>query len=85
VKFASITAIAAAAVLAAGGGAGAAELPSRDANSPTSADKAKTCTIDGAPGVVMPGSDVCMRISGAVNATVSGGSLSKQYRSPGAP
>ena len=84
-KLASIIAIATAALLAAGGGAGAAELPSRDAQPSASAVKAKTCTIDGAPGMVMPGSDVCVRISGAVNATVSGGSLGKQYRSPGSP
>jgi hypothetical protein len=56
-------------------GSGAAELPSR--NSPTPAAKAQTCTIDGAPGVVLPGSGACVRIGGAVSAQVSAGSLSR--------
>jgi len=85
VKLAFVALVVAAAALAAATSARAAELPSRDAKPPASADQAKTCKINGAPGMVMPGSDVCVKIGGAVNATVSGGSLSKQYRSPGAP
>jgi hypothetical protein len=57
-------------------GAGAAELPSR--NAPTSAAKAKTCSVDGEPGIVLPGGDACVRISGSVSAQVSAGSLSRQ-------
>ena len=54
---------------------GAAELPSR--NAPPAA-KAKTCSIDGAPGVVLPSGDVCVRISGSVSAQVSAGSPSRR-------
>ncbi len=51
-------------------GAGAAELPSRNTQP---AAKAKTCSVDGVPGVVLPGGDTCVRISGSVSAQVSAG------------
>ncbi len=74
-KLATALLLGSAAALAAATGAGAAELPSRDAR-PAAA--AKTCTVDGAPGVVLAGGDACVRISGSVSAQVSAGSLSRQ-------
>jgi hypothetical protein len=74
-KLAIVLLLGSAAALSAATGAGAAELPSRDARP---AAKAKTCVIDGAPGVVLPGGDACVRISGSVSAQVSAGSLSRQ-------
>lgn len=74
-KLAIVLLLGSAAALAAATGAGAAELPSRDARPPTTA---KTCDIDGAPGVVLPGGETCVRISGSVSAQVSAGSLSRQ-------
>jgi hypothetical protein len=54
----------------------AAELPTREAK-PAEMDKAKPCSIDGQPGVVLPGSQTCVRLSGSVSAQVTAGSLSK--------
>jgi hypothetical protein len=51
-----------------------AELPSRQAQP---AATAKKCQIDGQEGVVLPGSEVCMRVSGFVNAQAAFGTLSK--------
>ncbi|MGD1037893.1 MAG: hypothetical protein ABR878_11995 [Roseiarcus sp.] len=65
-----------AAAVSAATGAGAAELPSRNATPP--AAKAETCSVDGAPGVRLPGGQTCVRISGAISAGVSAGSLSRQ-------
>ena len=65
-----------AAAVSAATGAGAAELPSR--NAPPLAAKGQTCSVDGAPGVLLPGGQTCMRISGTVSAGVSAGSLSRQ-------
>jgi Porin subfamily len=45
-------------------GARAAELPSRKAPAPEA--HARTCTIDGAPGFMIAGSDTCLKISGDV-------------------
>jgi hypothetical protein len=45
-------------------GARSAELPSRKAPAPEAG--AKTCTIGGAPGFVILGSDTCLKISGGV-------------------
>ena len=45
--------------------ANAAELPSRHAQP---APAAKKCQIDGHEGVVLPGSETCMRVSGYVSA-----------------
>ena len=64
--------------VAAATGASCAELPSR--NAPPLAAKGQTCSVDGAPGVLLPGGQTCMRISGAVSAGVSAGSLSRQRR-----
>ena len=64
-------------------GARAAELPSRNAK-PAETDKAKACTIDGQAGVLLPGSQTCVRVSGSVSAQVTAGSLSKQ-RANGGP
>jgi len=62
-------------------GARAAELPSRNAPAPPA--KAQTCSIHGAPGVLLPGGQTCMRIGGAVSAAISAGSLSRQRRNGG--
>jgi hypothetical protein len=56
--------------------ASGAELPSR--NAPPPAAKAETCSIDGAPGVLLPGGQTCVRISGAVSAAVAADPLSRQ-------
>jgi hypothetical protein len=76
VKLATALLLVAAAVVSAPTGAGAAELPSR--NAPPSAAKAETCSVDGAPGVRLPGGQTCLRISGSVSAGASAGSLSRQ-------
>jgi hypothetical protein len=55
--------------------ASAAELPSRKANSPPAT--AKACEIDGKPGYRVPGSEVCMRLSGYISGQVSAGTLPK--------
>ena len=75
-KLAPVAPIVLAALLAASVDARGAELPSREAKAPTA--KAKTCTVNGVPGVVMPGSDICLRLSGSVSASVAAGTLSKQ-------
>ena len=63
----------AAAALLALGAATAAELPSRHTQP---APAAKTCRIDGQAGVILPGSETCMRVSGSVNAQISFGNVS---------
>jgi hypothetical protein len=78
VKLAMALLLGSAAVVSAPTGAGAAELPSR--NAPPPAAKAETCSVDGAPGVLLPGGQTCVRIGGAVSAGVSAGSLSRQRR-----
>jgi hypothetical protein len=85
VKLASVMTIAAVAALVAGVGARAAELPSREAKPPASADQAKTCEVNGVPGMAMPGSDVCVKIGGYVSSQVSVGSVGAQRRIVGAP
>ena len=75
-KLTPVASIVLAALLAAGLDARGAELPSREARPP--AAKAKTCTVNGVPGVVMPGSDVCLRLSGSASASVAVGTLGKQ-------
>lgn len=57
----------------------AAELPTREAR-PAANPEARTCTVDGEPGIVLPGGDTCMRISGSISAQVSAGALSRQWR-----
>jgi hypothetical protein len=75
VKLAIALVIGSAALVATPTGAGAAELPSR--NAPAPAEKAQTCSIHGAPGVLLPDGQTCVRIRGSVSAAVSAGSLSK--------
>ena len=52
----------------------AAELPSRQAQ-PTPAPAAKTCRIDGRDGVILPGSETCLRVSGYVGAQTTFGTV----------
>ena len=55
----------------------AAELPTRAAApAPDSSAKARTCVIDGEKGILLPGGQTCMRITGSVSAQVSAGTLS---------
>jgi hypothetical protein len=55
-------------------GAGAAELPSREAKTKAPEDKLRTCTIGGEPGFVLPGGG-CVHIGGYVSVGVSAGNL----------
>ena len=59
----------------------AAELPSRQAQP---APTAKKCRIDGQEGIILPGSETCMRVSGYVNAQAAFGTVSGS-RKIGAP
>jgi Porin subfamily len=61
--------------------ASAAELPSRQAQP---APAAKKCQIDGQKGVVVPGSETCIRLSGYVSARTAFGTVSGS-RKIGAP
>ncbi len=56
--------------------ASGAELPSRNPPQPTA--NAKTCYIGGVRGIVLPGADTCVRISGSVSVQMSAGSASTQ-------
>jgi Porin subfamily len=53
-------------------GAGAAELPSLK---PPPTAHAKSCTIGGMTGVMLPGSDTCVKIGGYVSVGVTAGNL----------
>ena len=64
------------------GNAAAAELPSRHAE-PTEA--AKTCRINGREGVMLPGTDTCLRVGGGVSATAAFGAGQSQSRQKSAP
>jgi hypothetical protein len=59
----------------------AAELPSRQAQP---APAAKKCRIGGQEGVIIPGSQTCLRLSGAVSARMAFGTASGS-RTIGAP
>ena len=59
----------------------AAELPSRQAQP---APAAKKCQIDGQEGVVLPGAETCMRVSGYVSAQTTFGTVGGS-RKTGAP
>ena len=59
----------------------AAELPSRHAQP---APAGKKCQIDGKEGVILPGSETCMRLSGYVSARTSFGAAGGS-RKNGAP
>jgi len=52
----------------------AAELPSRKA---TPTVPVRTCEIKGKPGYRLPGSDVCLTLSGYVSGQISAGTLAK--------
>lgn len=54
----------------------AADLPTRKA-APT--EFVKTCNVAGMAGFLVPGSDVCMKVSGYVSAQIQAGVLNKQY------
>ena len=62
-------------------GAAAAELPLHHAKP---AAVAKTCKINGGAGVILPGSDTCLRLSGYVSARATFGRTAKS-RVIGAP
>jgi hypothetical protein len=51
-----------------------AELPSRKATPPA---QVRTCDINGKPGYRLPGSDVCLKLSGYVSGQISIGTLTK--------
>jgi hypothetical protein len=51
-----------------------AELPLRKATPPA---PVKTCQIHGTPGYRLPGSDVCLKLSGYVSGQISAGTLAK--------
>jgi hypothetical protein len=51
-----------------------AELPSRKAAPPI---PVRTCEIAGKPGYRLPGSDVCLKLSGYVSGQISTGTLAK--------
>ena len=51
-----------------------AELPLRKAAPPA---PIRTCEIAGKPGYKLPGSDVCLKLSGYVSGQVSAGTLTK--------
>ena len=51
-----------------------AELPSSKATPPV---PVRTCEINGKPGYKLPGSDVCLKLSGYVSGQVSAGALTK--------
>ena len=76
--FALLTAVAALFAFAV---AAAAELPSRQAQP---APAAKKCQIDGQEGVILPGSETCLRVSGYVGAQATAGTIGKS-RQTGAP
>jgi hypothetical protein len=50
----------------------AAELPSRQAQP---APAAKKCRIDGHEGLILPGSETCMRVNGSVDAQAAFGTV----------
>jgi len=55
-------------------GARGAELPTRNAPS-TPPPPAKTCTVNGKPGVIAGASGVCIKLGGYVSGQVAGGNL----------
>ena len=63
------------AALVAASSANAAELPSREATTQTA--PVKMCEIAGKPGYRLPGSNVCVKLSGYVSGQVSAGTLGR--------
>ena len=68
--------LASAAGLAAVASAAAAELPSKKA---APVDYVKVCNVAGITGWTLPGSDVCMRLSGYVSAEVTAGTIGPSF------
>ncbi len=68
--------LALAAALACAQSVSAAELPSRSAKASQADQKARECTIDGEPGIELPGG-TCVRISGYVSTGVSAGNVKR--------
>ena len=62
-------------LLAAAGAAESAELPSKSAKPPSAAAPAKTCIVNGKPGVWAGDSGVCIKFGGYVTGQIEGGSL----------
>jgi Porin subfamily len=58
------------------GSAQAADLPTRKA---APAEYVRICNVGGMAGFVVPGSDTCLKISGYMNAQITGGNLKTQY------
>ena len=54
-------------------GARGAELPTR--NAPSTPPPAKTCTVNGKPGVMAGASGVCLKLGGYVSGQVEGGNV----------
>ena len=54
-----------------------AELPSKSATPPSAAAPAKTCTVNGKPGVLAGDSGVCIKVSGYISGQIEGGNLTK--------
>lgn len=71
-----LTLIAAAIAAFGAASAGAAELPQRSAK--PAAQPAAKCTINGAPGYLLPGSDVCVKMSGYVSVQTTVGTRAKR-------
>jgi hypothetical protein len=57
----------------------AAELPSMKS---TSTQHAKACNVGGMAGVVIPGSDMCVKIGGYISGGVEAGNLRQQNNGP---
>jgi len=73
-KYIRTTLLCSAAVLAALGGARAAELPTKN-KAANPAPHAKACSINGEAGFIVPGSDACVKISGYVEIETSAGTI----------
>lgn len=58
--------------------AGAADLPTNKASQPASGDL-KACDVGGISGWVLPGSDICVKLSGYIEAQFAAGNLSQQW------
>jgi hypothetical protein len=62
-------------LLAAASFAYGAELPSKNAKPPSAAAAAKTCTVNGKPGVLAGDSGVCIKIGGYISGQIEAGNL----------
>jgi hypothetical protein len=59
------------------GAAAAAELPSRQIQT---TPPAKTCRINGQKGILIPGSETCLRVGGSVTGQAAFGNVTTQSR-----